>query len=298
MYTFAASRRRELGLLLCVLTLTLAHGRQCAAADPPPGSVHRMVIQEGVNRSVHYITSGNLSTSDRIAAYDLERTENELTNLKDLQTLKHQYVKSERDMEPWRHYVQRQLYGRQVRSGSYSASSANYVPNGVYGVPGTYGYGGYNGSYFPYHHGYGYGYGNAGLAFGSRMASFSSETRSLQFGMGNEGRLKDALVQVIARQAVPEYTVTAVRDYENAVSRAAASPILSRDLHLPKSAASAPSAEPTFTKGARATIWIGSEKYAGTVKEDRPSWLVLQTDKTEVTLRKSAITRAEVSPKP
>jgi hypothetical protein len=294
MYTFPVSRQ-GLGILLGVAAVTMTPGRQSTAAEPPPGSVHRMVIQEGVNRSVHYITSGNLSTSDRLAAYDLERTENELNYVKNLQELKHQYVKSERSLEPWRNYMQRQLYGRRISSGGYNATYANYVPNGVYGVPGTFGY---NPFYSPYGYGYGRGYGYGGSAIASRSATSSSETRSLQFGMGNEGRFKDAIVQVIARQALPEYTASVMRDYEAAVSRAAASPVLSRDLDLPKKAASTPSTEPTFTKGAKATIWVGNEKYLGTIKDDRPGWVVLQTDKAEVTVRKSEITRAEVPPKP
>jgi hypothetical protein len=294
MYTHPVSLSRGLAILLGALTLTLAFGRQCAAADPPPGSVHRMVIQEGPNRSVHYIASGNLSINDRQAASDLERTENELIYLKDLQQLKHQYVKSEMSLEPYRRYVQGYLYGRHIHSSSYGATYANYVPNGILGVPGTYGY---NGFYSPYFYGYGYGY--PGIAYASRMASSSSETRSLQFGMGNEGVLKNAIVGVsgIGRQASPDYIAAAVRDYQSAVSRAAASPVLSRDLSLTKSTVSAPAMEPTFTKGAKATIWVGNEKYAGTVKDDLPGWVVLQTDKAEVTLRKSEITRAEVPPK-
>lgn len=295
MYTLPVSLCRGLGLLLGVIALTSGTGRQSAAAEPPPGSVHRMVIQEGANRTVRYIASGNLSTSDRQAASDLERTENELTYLRNLQQLKHQYVKSELSLEPYRRYVQGYLYGRQIHSAGYASTYANYAPNGVYGVPGTYGY---NGFYSPYGYGYGRGYGGyGGLAYASRSAQSYSETRSLQYGMGNEGVMKNAIVGGSARQALPEYTVAALRDYQSALARAAASPVLSRDLNLPKSAASAPSAEPTFTKGAKATIWVGNEKYAGTVKEDLPGWVVLQTDKAEVTVRKSEISRAEVPPK-
>lgn len=293
MYTHLVPLSRGLGILLGAIALTLAHGQQCAAADPPPGSAHRMVIQEGANRSVHYITSGNLSSSDRLAAYDLERTENELTYLKNLQQLKHQYVKSEMSLEPRRRYVQEELYGRQIHSGSYASTYANYLPNEIYGVNGAWGYGG---AYSPF---YGHGYGYPGMAYASRMASSSSETRSLQFGMGNEGVLKNAIVGVngIGRQASPDYLAAAVRDYQSAVSRAAASPVLSRDLGLSKSTTATSSGEPTFTKGAKATIWVGNEKYAGTVKDDLPGWVVLQTDKAEVTVRKSEISRAEVPPK-
>jgi hypothetical protein len=253
-----------------------------------------MVIQQGVNRSVHYIASGNLSSDDRRAAADLERAENELSYLRNLQQLKHQYVKSELSLEPWRNYIQRQLYGRQVHSGSYNATYANYVPNSGYGVATPYGNGQFSS---PYGYGFGHGFGSPGLAFASRNASSYSETRSLQYGMGNEGVLKNAIVQVIARQSSPDATVAAMRDYESALSRAAASPVLSRDLGLTKKDVSSPSAEPAFTRGAKATIWIANEKYEGTVKDDRPGWVVLQTDKAEVTVRKSEITRAEVQSK-
>lgn len=295
MYTFPVSWSRGLAVLSGVAALTMTFDRQTAAAEPPPGSVHRMVIQEGVNRSVYYVTSGNLSSGDRLAAADLERTENELTYLKNLQRLKHQYVKSELSLEPQRSYMQRQLYGRRVSSSGYNATYANYVPNGVYGVAGTYGY---HPFYSPYGYGYGNGFGYPGSAFSSRSASAYSETRSLQFGMGNEGSLKNAIVQVIARQTSPDHAAAALRDYQTAVSRASASPVLSRDLGLSKKDVSAPSAGPTFTKGNKATIWIGNDKYEGTVKDDLPGWVVLKTDKAEVMVRKSEISRAETPAKP
>jgi hypothetical protein len=294
MKTFPVSGGRGLRILLGIAALTLALSQYSAAAEPPPASVHRMVIQEGVNRRVAYIGSGNLSSDDRRAAADLERAENELSYLRNLQQLKNQYVRSELSLEPWRNYTQRQLYGRQVHSSSYNATYANYVPNSGYGVATPYG-----GSpfYSPYGYGYGYGFGSGGLAIASRNASSSSETRSLQYGMGNEGVMKNAIVQAIARQTSPDSIVTATRDYESALSRAAASPVLSRDLGLSKKDVSTPSAGPTLTKGAKATIWVGNEKYEGTIKEDRPNWVVLQTDKAEVTVRKSEITRTEVPSK-
>src|SRR5579875_246000 len=291
MYTLPVPRIHGLVILLGILALMLAHSRQTTAAEPPPGSVHRMVIQEGANRRVHYIASGNLSTSDRLAAANLERAENELAYVNDLQQLKLQYVRSERSLEPWRRYVQEWLYGARISYGVSNSGYVNYLPNGIYGVPGTYGY---NPFYFPSFYGYGYRCG----AYASLGGSSYSETHSLQFGMGDEGRVKDALVQGIARQALPEYAAAVMRDYEAAVSRAATSPVLSRDLGLSKSAAPTPSAEPTFPKGSKAAIWVGNEKYVGTIKDDRPGWVVLQIDKADVTVRKSEITRAEVPPKP
>jgi hypothetical protein len=295
MYTFPVPLRRGLGIWLGVLAVTMAHDRKSAAAEPPPGSVHRMVIQDGPNRSVHYVASGNLSTSDRLAALNLERAENELTYVKDLQQLKHQYVRDERSLQPWRRYVQGYLYGARTSSGSFNSGSISYLPNGIYGTPaGPYGY---NSSYFPYSNGYGYG-GYRRRGYASQGGSWSSETHSLQYGMGDEGRVKNAVVSVITKQASPEYAAAVARDYETAVSHAAASPILSRDLGLSKSSAPAPAAELTFAKGGKVTIWVGNEKYVGTVKDDLPGWIVLQTDKAEVTVRKSEITRAEVPPKP
>ncbi|HTU91928.1 MAG TPA: hypothetical protein VMF69_17735, partial [Gemmataceae bacterium] len=182
-----------------------------------------------------------------------------------------------------------------ITSGGYASTYANYVPFSGFGSAGS---NGYNGFYSPFFGGYYGGYGYPGSALGSRSASSYSETQSLQFGMGDEGRVKNAIVGVIAQQSSPDYAAAAVRNYEAAVDRAAASPILSRDLGLHKSGASSPSAEPTFTKGNKVTIWVGNDKYVGTVKDDRPGWVVIQTDKADVTVRKSEITRSEVPPKP
>src|SRR5579875_378416 len=281
MFALLCSLRRGLGVLLSVMVSVTACDRATTAAEPPAASAHRIVIQQGGHRRVYYVTS-NLSPRDRLAVYELERTENELTYVQELQQLKHQYLQSERSLEPWRRYVQERLYGTQIRSGSYNTGSVNYLPNGIYGVPGTVEY---NGFFFPYPYGYGYGWG----AYASLGGWWSSETQSLQFGMGDEGRLKEAFASVLARQSLPEYAAAVARDYEAAVARAAASPVLSRVLGLPASAAPAPAAEPTFTKGHKATIWIGKEKYVGTIKEDRPAWVILQTDQAEVAVRKSEI---------
>jgi hypothetical protein len=150
-----------LAILLCLAVTTMAPGQQMVAsssrqekapppraAESPPASVHRMVILEGPNRRVQYITTGNLSTSDRLAAYNLELAENELAYVHDLQQLKQQYVSSERTLEPQRRIVQQQLYGRQVSSSSSSSSYVSYVPNTNDGYPG--GLYGYYGAYSPY----------------------------------------------------------------------------------------------------------------------------------------------------
>ncbi len=298
MRSFPVHLSRGLGVLLATVAATMAHGQQSPAVRPapakapppqvlvPPASVHKMVILEGPNRSVHYITVGNLSTSDRLTAYELQRAENDLTYLSDLQSLKQQYVNSERILEPQRRYVQEQLYGTQIRYGGSSSAYGSYGNNG-----GGYGYG----SYYPYYGIFGYGRGSyAGYAGSSSYAV----TRSLQFGMGDEGRFKNAMVQVIARDAAPQDVGAALRNYDSVLGRAASSAVLSRDLGLQKGSGTSGTSEPSFGKGDKVTLSLGNDKYVGTVKDDRPGWVVIQTDKGEVTLRKADITRSEVSGKP
>jgi hypothetical protein len=318
MSTLPVYLSRGLGIVLGLVVATMAHGQQIVvstaqqekapptrAADTTPGSVHRMVIQEGPNRQVRYFATGNLSASDRLATYDLERAENELSYLRDLQRLKNQYVQSERTMEPQRRIVQQQLYGKRTHYGSSNTSYVNYGSYG-YGIYGGYGYPGvtgYNVGYPFWHAGYagygGYGgYGYPGGAMGSVGTNSYSEDRSLQYGIGDEGRMKTALVQSVARDATPENAAAALRNYEAAVERAATSPVLSRDLGLKKSSNAAPSQAPTYTKGSKVTIWVGNDKYVGTVKDDRPDWVIIQTDKAEATVRKSEITRSETPSKP
>ncbi|HTU21074.1 MAG TPA: hypothetical protein VMG10_23680 [Gemmataceae bacterium] len=301
MCSFPILLSRGLGILLGAVVTTTAYGQQNKAPAapekaPPPGSVHRMVIREGPNQRVYYIATGNLSTSDRMAAHNLEQTENGLIYARDLQGLKQQYVNSERILEPKRRAIQQELYGQRIQYGSRGAA---YSSTGGYGGGGYYGY---PYGYYPFFNngwGGGYGYGGyAGGVFSSFGSTSYSVVRSLQFGMGNEGVMKNALVRVIAQEATSSNAAGAVRDYEDAAARAASSPILSRDLGLSKSAAPASAKEMSFAKGSKTTIWVGKDKYSGTVKDDRPGWVVIQTDKGEVTIRKSEITRKEVPPKP
>jgi len=290
MRSFPVHLSRGLGVLLGVVTATMAYAQPKtppARKTEPPASVHKMVIFEGPNRSVHYIAAGNLSTSDRLTAYELQRAENDLTYMSDLQSLKQQYVNSERILEPQRRYVQEQLYGTQIRYGS---SSYGY---------GTYGNNGYNygfQTYGPYFFGL-YGNNWRGGFSGYAGSTSSAVTRSLQFGMGDEGRFKDAMVQVIARDSAPDHVVGVLRNYDAVMGRAASSAVLSRDLSLQKEPATYSTYEPSFAKGNKVTLWLGNDKYTGTVKDDRAGWVVLQTDKGEVTVRKSEITRSEATGK-
>jgi hypothetical protein len=280
-----------LGALLAVVATT-AHGQQIVVAQAaqekapppksaekaPPASVHKMTIFEGAHRRVNYITSGNLSTADQLTAYDLERAENELAYVRDLQRLKQQYAHSERIMEPQRRYVQEQLYGTQI---SYAGSSGYY--------------GGYGGrGYYPYAFGsYGWSRGFTGFA-GSTSYSV---VRTLQYGMGDEGIVKNSIAPGMAREGSPEHAAFAVRTYDTVAARATASPTLSRDLSLQKGPAYSTDHCLSFAKGSKVTVWVGNDKYQGTVKDDSADWVVLQTGTSDVTVRKSEITRSEVPSK-
>ncbi len=223
---------RRLSLLLGVFAMTTVCDRQISAAEPASPSVNRIVIVEGGNRRVDYVASGNLSTSDRQALSDLQRAENELSYVNELQQLKHQYVRSERSLEPRRRFVQERLYGTRISYGGYNSISASYIPNPYSLIPGTYGY---NPFFGPFGYGGYGGYGYPGAGFASGGGSWNSVTNSLQYGMGDEGRMKNALIGVIAQQASADYAATVVRNYKDAVDRAAGSSILSRDLGLSKS---------------------------------------------------------------
>lgn len=282
---------RGLGVLLGVAASTMASA-QPSTPKAPPASVHKIVVYQGPNRSVHYITTGNLSTSDRRDLSDLQRAENELAYTHDLQSLKQQYVNNERAMEARRHIVQLQLYGRRISSTNYNAVYGGYGGSGW--GNGGWGYGGWGGwGYGPYASPYGYaGYSSNGGLYGFVNSNLNSEVRSLQYGMGDEGRMKNALVAVISHEATAEHAAATLQGYDAAVGRAANSTVLSRDLGLKKDGA-APKPAPSPRKGAKVTIWTGDTKHVGTVKDVRPDAVVLQTDKGEVTVNKSAITRWE-----
>jgi hypothetical protein len=246
-----------------------------------PGSVDRIELYSGPSHTTRYVVSGDVSASERAAAREMEQAENEEIYVASLERLKQQYVSGERVMEAHRRGVQRDLYGKSITSGWDSSYSGGL--SGGYGWGGDYlgGYGGYGGSGYP-----------GGFSSGYSNDSYQSETRSLKDGVGDEGRMKAAFAPVIAQQATPEYAAAAQSRYEKALARAAGSPTLARVLSLPRAEEAA--YEPSFTKDSRVVIWVGTDKYAGVVKADRPGWVVLDTDDGEVRLRKSEIDRSVV----
>src|SRR5262249_17609446 len=138
-----------------------------------------------------------------------ERSENELAFLDSLQALRRQYVDHERYLDTNRATVQDRLYGL--------ALTTDYA-SFFYGA--NYGRGG-----FPFPITFG-AYGVPSATYG--LSSSSQVARSLAYGVGDEGRLKEALVQVIAAQASPEYAAAVVRGYYTAANRVAESDRLRR----------------------------------------------------------------------
>lgn len=323
---------RALGILLGVVAATMAHGQQITVAKyalpkgPPPrraaedikanGAVHRIEVFSGPNRSVQYMFSGEVPTKEREAAVDLQRAENELMYVQDLERLKQQYVNSERYIEPVRRGVQQDLYGRSITTGQ---DLSNYVSgrfNNGFGV-------GFNGAPLgslglpfglrsglvgglPFFNGgllagspfaYG-GYGNRTGFNGYSGDAYQTVTRSLQNGVGDEGKMKESIAQAIAKQTEPEYASDALRHYERAVSRAVSMPMLAKTLSVPRTATAAAEYEPSFKKDSHVVLWIGEDKYTGTVKSDQPGWVVLNTEEGEVSVRKSQIMRSQVLARP
>jgi hypothetical protein len=324
---------RALGILLGVVAATMAHGQQITVAKyalpkgPPPrrpaeqikasGAIHRIELLSGPNRSVQYTFSGEVPTQEREAAVELQRAENELMYVQDLERLKQQYINGERAMEPVRRGVQRDLYGRSITTtgdiSNYGGRYGNGYGYGLYGGGyGLYGgglgfYGGglgfYGGGLGLYGGGMGYPYGFGGLGNRSGFNGYTGDasqtvTRSLQNGVGDEGRIKDAMAPAIAKQIEPEYASETLRHYERAVSRAVSMPMLAKTLSVPRTATASADYEPSYKKDSHVVLWIGDDKYRGTVKADQPGWVVLDTEEGEVSLRKSQIMRSQVLARP
>lgn len=188
------------------------------------GTVHRLEIFNGLNRTVRY-HGDNVSPGDALTLREMERLENETDYVQNLTALRQQYVVGERLSETNRRYVQRLLYGLDVTSNRYADLSGGYAYAGYAGaMPYVYPRGTWRG--------WGYGY-NSGLS--GAVGGSTSVTRSLENGVGDEGALKNAFATVIAQQANPEYAASLDRSYDRVVLRASASPTLRAALRLPNS---------------------------------------------------------------
>jgi hypothetical protein len=176
---------RGVGLILAVML--------SVSAQAQDAKVHRMEINIGPNRTVHYF-SKDATPGDRATLRALERAENEAAFADDLLALRRQYVANEMLFEARRAEMQRRLYGVEMTGfGGFTglAGPAFYGP---------YSYGGY----------YGGGYG--GAYFGGAFAPVTT-IQSLAIGVGPEGVLKTEMARAIAAQATPEYAAGSSRPY-------------------------------------------------------------------------------------
>jgi hypothetical protein len=241
------------------------------APAPAAGGSHKMEIYEGPNRTVAYFGS---SPGDQAMLNDLARAENEMEYVNSLQALKRQYVFSERLFEPMRRYVQEQLYGTSISFGRYDAgySAGGYGPAGYY---------------YPYAYG-GYGYPGMSASLGS---GWTSVTRNLGYGVGDEGRLKEHCSQVIAQQMLsPEYAREVTRNYSAALDRVASSDRLAKDLGIRREVGAA---GPPDVPPVKATLTLkNGDKVEGKMSE-RDDWYVIDTGKGVTRVRKSEVTRID-----
>lgn len=190
------------------------------------GSVHRMEIYNGLNRTVRY-HGDNVSPGEVLTLREMERIENETDYVQNLTALKQQYVNGERLSETHRRYVQQLLYGLQTTD---SRSSELAV-----GWGGGWGGGGWGWNRFapyvnPFYSLAGYG---GGTGFSGAVGGTHTVSGTLADGVGDEGRIKAALAPVLAQQATPEYATSLDRAYDRVVLRASASPTLRVALGLP-----------------------------------------------------------------
>jgi hypothetical protein len=243
-----------------------------------PAGVGRIEIYEGPRRTVQYVAP-NLSPGEQAALNDLARAENETAYANELLALKRLYVDSERTLEPYRRFIQQQLYGFSTDS-----TSSGFVSSGFGGFGG--------GGFFPYVFGdNAYGTGWGGGLFGGATTTTS---RSLANGMGDEGVMKAAFARQIASQADPAFAAGAARDMGVAMGRIGASEQLAKSFGLnrgniaPAAAATAPHIVLTLKNG---------DKVDGTLYGEDADWFRVDTATGTVSVRKSEVTKVEMPKK-
>jgi hypothetical protein len=248
--------------------------------------VSRMEIYEGPNRTVYYFGSG-ASSSEKATLSELQRAENEMDYLNKLQTLRRLYVNNELTLQPQRLYVQEQLYGTQISYGQTSLMAG-------YGF-GGYGMGGFNNyvnAYGPYTSSfYPYGGGFSGYLGGGS----TNVVRSLAYGMGDEGVLKNNIAPVIAQQmGSPEYAQKVIHDYHTALADASASPRLARGLRLDgrRPGEGVPVEFGRDRPPVTLTLKSGDRVEGSTMKEEG-DFYVVDTPRGQTSVRKSEVVRID-----
>jgi len=280
--------RLTFALGLLVLTSTAVQA-QTYRPSTGRGKVYRMEILNGSLQTVRYFGT-DLTPNETSTLRDLERLENEGTYARNLLALKQEYVNSENLLEPFRRSVQFKLYGvNATLNDSFGlASGYGYGYPGRLGVPAFGSYLGYN---FP--------------SVGVTASASRSVNQSLANGMGDEGTVKNAVAQMIAQQATPEYAANIEKEYDRIAMRATASPALRLALNIPsindtrrvRSNMAAAAADVESSAPVVLTLATGQKLYGQSMKEDK-DWITLQRrDGSKVRVRPSEVSRIDETPK-
>jgi hypothetical protein len=268
-------------LSLAASSPLLAQEKVKPAAQDQKSELHRMEILNGPHRSVHYFSRG-FSPGETATLTDLERAENEVSLNNGLLGLRQQYITNERAMESRRHHVQNLLYGANVNLNRADASTQGF---------------GFGGGAFGGYPLYGFRFGGYGPSFNTSSYGASSTNYSLANGMGDEGVIKNEIARSLGGMVSPGHAVQASQEYRLALSNAARSEGLARELKLGKGEATPATYSPPgslfgLSPGDKVTITTkGGEKIEGKLASDSPDWVVIDTPTEELTLRKSEITR-------
>lgn len=255
-------------------------------ADKPTPGVHRMEIVNGTaGISVHYFGKG-LAPTEMAALRDLERAENEASFAANLASLRQLYLRNEMEMETVRHRTAMLEYGSATTRtfgggvGGYVGGmglSNNYalVNNPLYGAAGLYPGQLANNPLYPNVYTPGY-WGND---FGGTVTTMAS----LQFGMGDEGVIKNEIVKAMAAHNTPETLAATYRGLDSAADRVTSLPRVRDGLGQPEVPADVVVALTVTTKE-------GKEIKGNLVRQDA-DWLYLTTDTEELSIRKSDVLR-------
>jgi hypothetical protein len=261
--------------VVVVAAVALMAGLALSARAQPPDKpaadnqsrTHRMVIENGPFRSIHYV-SRDLSPGEESALRDLERAENGLAVAEEMQNLRRLYLRNERILEERRGVVNPLLYGYTSEYGT--ASSAGGF-SGFAGYP--YGY-----PYYPYGVA---GFGNVGYSWGN--VSSGSATNTLAYGIGNEGVIKDAFARSLLDPSAPDTYARAARAYDSAAARVA-------DTRLGKEFRLVKEERPV---GPQVTVFMKKDKeeIKGNLISDDPDWITIEKGNEEVSVRKADVDR-------
>jgi hypothetical protein len=203
----------------------------------------------------------------------LERAENDVVISQGLQALRGQYVKDEMIVQRARRAAQVQTYD--------NAALANF--NAAIGPFGN------SWALGPFGNAYGFGYAYPGYYYPGAYSGFTPVytmpgTFGVAYGMGDEGRLKDDMVRMLAAQSSPDYAAAAAQRYQAALARASESDKLRAALGMRER--TVVPADYSADNLTRLTLRTG-ETIEGTFKGEDNDWITLEKGNKEVRVRKS-----------